>query len=215
MVRYRIAEQQAGFRQNVSKKKMKTQGKAAPSPVSQMGVTTGLPPVRSEQNARLCGRCFARNTSGETYCKVCGEPLPDQPANLEGAVTRRTTAPAVRATITIHVDFGEGAEYEIALDRDVSLVGRASAVDNVNPDIDLAPFDLGNYVSRRHAFIVRRHGSFLIEDLDSANGTALNGAHRLVPHTPTPLKNGDKIAFGNTKVTFTTESSRIPGRENA
>jgi pSer/pThr/pTyr-binding forkhead associated (FHA) protein len=171
-----------------------------------MPAASAFPPARSETNARLCGRCFARNLAGETYCKVCGEPLPEQSANLEAAVTRRTAAPAVRAVITIHVDYGDGAEYEIPIDRDVSLVGRESAADNVHPDIDLAPFDLGNYVSRRHAFIVRRHGSFLIEDLDSANGTGLNGSMRLVPHTPTTLKNGDKITFGNTKVTFTTEA---------
>lgn len=210
MVRYHMEEPQSGV-PSVSKK-MKTESKATPRPgTTAQPPAAGLPPARSELNARLCGRCFARNSSGETYCKVCGEPLPDQPANLEGAVTRRTSSPTVRATLTIHVEYGDGAEYEIPLDKDVALVGRASVSDNVNPDIDLAPFDLGNYVSRRHAFIVRRHGSFLIEDLDSANGTALNGAQRLVPHTPTALKNGDKITFGNTKVAFTTESVPLTG----
>jgi hypothetical protein len=168
-------------------------------------MTSSFTNARSEENARLCGRCFARNYSGETYCKVCGEPLPAEIANLDESATRRLEAPAVRGCLTVHLDDG-ASEIELPIDSDVVLVGRASATDGVYPDIDLAPFDAGNFISRRHAFIVRRHGSFVIEDLESTNGTALNGSQRLVAHSPTPLRHGDKIMFGETKVTFTTET---------
>lgn len=160
--------------------------------------------ARSEESARLCGRCFARNYSGETYCKVCGEPLPAEVANLDESATRRLEAPAVRGCLTVHID--GAADIELPIDSDVVLVGRASVTDGVYPDLDLAPFDAGNYVSRRHAFIVRRHGSFVIEDLESTNGTSLNGSQRLVSHAPTPLRHGDEIIFGETKATFTTET---------
>jgi len=160
---------------------------------------------RSEESARLCGRCFARNYAGETYCKVCGEALPAEVANLDESATRRIEAPAVRGCLTLFVEDG-GNEIDLPIDSDVVLVGRASVVDGVYPDIDLAPFDGGNYVSRRHAFIMRRHGSFIIEDLESTNGTSLNGSQRLVSHAPTPLRHGDKITFGETRVTFTAET---------
>src|ERR1700686_97595 len=76
MVRYHMEEPQSGV-PHVSKK-VKTESKATPRPPkTAQSPAAGLPPARSELNSRLCGRCFARNSSGETYCKVCGEPLPD------------------------------------------------------------------------------------------------------------------------------------------
>lgn len=167
--------------------------------------TSSFSATRSEDSARLCGRCFARNYSGETFCKVCGEALPAEVANLDESATRRLEAPAVRGCLTVHLDGGAN-EIELPIDADVVLVGRASVTDGVYPDVDLAPFDAGCYVSRRHAFIVRRHGSFVIEDLESTNGTSLNGSQRLVSHAPTPLRHGDKIMFGETRVTFTAET---------
>ena len=167
--------------------------------------TSSFSPARSDETARLCGRCFARNYSGETYCKMCGEPLPAEVEQLDESATRRLEAPAVRGTLTVYLE-NDGSEIDVPIDADVVLIGRSSAVDGVYPEVDLGPFDHGNYVSRRHAFIVRRHGSFIIEDLESTNGTSLNGAQRLVPHAPTPLRHGDKIMFGQTRVTFSVEA---------
>ena len=185
-------------------KRMITDG-AGPSPGHKTPSPSSFSPARSDETARLCGRCFARNYSGETYCKMCGEPLPAEVEQLDDSATKRLEAPAVRGTLTVHLD-ENGSEIEVPIDADVVLVGRSSAVDGVYPEVDLAPFDEGNHVSRRHAFIVRRHGSFIIEDLESTNGTSLNGAQRLVPHAPTPLRHGDKIMFGKTKVTFAVEA---------
>ena len=179
-------------------------GLTSPSP-HKSPLASSFTTARSEESARLCGRCFARNYSGETYCKMCGEALPAEVASLDEAATRRLEPPAVRGCITVHIE-QDGTEIDLPIDSDVVLVGRSSAADGVFPDVDLAPYDSGNFVSRRHAFIVRRHGSFIIEDLESTNGTSLNGSQRLVPHAPTPLRHGDKIMFGQTKVTFTSES---------
>jgi len=202
MIRYGMGDALSGSRP-VSKH-MITDG-AGPSPGhAHKPPGASFSPARSDETARLCGRCFARNYAGETYCKMCGEPLPAEVEQLDDSATKRLEAPAVRGTLTVHLDEA-GNEIEVPIDADVVLVGRSSAVDGVYPEVDLAPFDQGNYVSRRHAFIVRRHGSFIIEDLESTNGTSLNGAQRLVPHAPTPLRHGDKIMFGQTKVTFAVE----------
>jgi sigma-B regulation protein RsbU (phosphoserine phosphatase) len=73
-----------------------------------------------------------------------------------------------------------------ALDRDATLLGRQH-----DSHICLS----GRAVSRHHARIARNDGAFLIEDLDSSNGTYLNG-QRLPPHVPTPLTERDSLQIG-------------------
>ena len=53
-------------------------------------------------------------------------------------------------------------------------------------------------VSRKHAMIVAGAGGFLLQDLGSQNGTYVNG-QRIKEH---PLKNGDQIVIGDTKLIF-------------
>jgi hypothetical protein len=53
-------------------------------------------------------------------------------------------------------------------------------------------------VSRKHALIVAGIGAFSIKDLESQNGTYVNG-QRI---TEQSLKDGDQIVIGDTKITF-------------
>jgi serine phosphatase RsbU (regulator of sigma subunit) len=50
-------------------------------------------------------------------------------------------------------------------------------------------------VSRQHAHILQREDAYFVEDLDSANGTFLNG-QRLPPHTSVPLTERDTLQIG-------------------
>jgi serine phosphatase RsbU (regulator of sigma subunit)/pSer/pThr/pTyr-binding forkhead associated (FHA) protein len=50
-------------------------------------------------------------------------------------------------------------------------------------------------VSRQHAQILRENDGYFIEDLDSSNGTYLNG-RRLVPRTRMPLTETDRLELG-------------------
>jgi hypothetical protein len=62
--------------------------------------------------------------------------------------------------------------------------------------VDLGPlngFELG--VSRRHVLISRKETGYVVTDLESTNGTWLNG-QRLVPNHPYELKNGSLIRLG-------------------
>ncbi len=54
-------------------------------------------------------------------------------------------------------------------------------------------------VSRRHAELTPDHGAWFLRDLDSANGTYING-HRITERTR--LKPGDQIRCGSTLFTF-------------
>ncbi|MCM1467596.1 MAG: FHA domain-containing protein [Alistipes sp.] len=53
-------------------------------------------------------------------------------------------------------------------------------------------------VSRKHAVITMECGGYYIEDLDSTNGTFINGS-RIAPYEPVLVKEGDQISFANEK----------------
>jgi hypothetical protein len=164
---------------------------------------TVYPATRKEHPARVCARCFAKNTSGETFCKVCGDELPDAVIDLDRCETRRYgIAAAVEASLVVHSDGDTDQSVNVPLNKDIVLIGRASAADNVFPDVDLSQFDQNNYVSRRHAFILRRQGALVLEDLESINGTFVNIVQQIAPHVLVPLRDGDEITFGRTRCTI-------------
>jgi len=57
------------------------------------------------------------------------------------------------------------------------------------------------YLSRKHAEIVADHGSWILKDCGSANGTYLNGNRVERDH---PLRTGDRIRLGDTEIVFET-----------
>ncbi|MBI3412025.1 MAG: SpoIIE family protein phosphatase [Planctomycetes bacterium] len=54
----------------------------------------------------------------------------------------------------------------------------------------------GKAISRQHAQILLRDSQFLLEDLDSSNGTFLNGI-RLKPRAPVPISDHDSLQIGS------------------
>jgi hypothetical protein len=56
-------------------------------------------------------------------------------------------------------------------------------------------------VSRRHARLRAKSGKLLVEDLDSANGTLVNG-ERIAPNRPISVERGATIEFGAVKLTI-------------
>ncbi|MCS6940890.1 MAG: zinc ribbon domain-containing protein [Roseiflexus sp.] len=83
-----------------------------------------------------------------------------------------------------------------------ALVGRSDPVSKFYPDIDLGPYGaLDQGVGRRHARIFVQGGQVLIEDLDSVNGTLVNG-QRVLPHQSRALSDGDQITLGRMLLRF-------------
>lgn len=74
-------------------------------------------------------------------------------------------------------------------------------------DIPLA-FD--GFVSGRHAKIVASEEGISIEDLDSTNGTELNG-QRLTAGVKEPLSDGDEVRVGKTVLKFVAQSAEGEG----
>jgi len=83
--------------------------------------------------------------------------------------------------------------------RDVAgeaMIGRRDSDRRFSPDIDLWPDDT---VSRRHALIMLRHGRFYLRDMDSTNGTSINGSD-IPAGVPVELRAGDSIRLGESAV---------------
>jgi pSer/pThr/pTyr-binding forkhead associated (FHA) protein len=81
--------------------------------------------------------------------------------------------------------------------RENYTLGRLVPTQAVIPDVDLGPFRAHEHgVSRMHAEIrLDRNGVYII-DLESANGTHVNG-QRLEPQVITPIRHGDVIQLGS------------------
>jgi pSer/pThr/pTyr-binding forkhead associated (FHA) protein len=86
----------------------------------------------------------------------------------------------------------------IALEvQNITIVGRADPDCATQPDLDLTPQGgdkLG--VSRQHAILMSNADGLWLIDLDSTNGTWVNGLY-LQPGLKYRLRNGDRIEFGS------------------
>ncbi len=111
------------------------------------------------------------------------------------------TAAAKRADFLVGMQLKltskEGNDPIIKIVDDELVVGRADNVTDYVPDIDLTPhgaYRLG--LSRRHAIILREGDRVLVKDLNSRNGTFVNGA--IIPGGSTQIiRDGDDVRFGN------------------
>lgn len=80
------------------------------------------------------------------------------------------------------------------------MVGREDSRKGQIPEIDFDPFDGAiNGVSRQHALITYQDGALYIEDLESTNGTRING-FQLIPGRSYRLRDGDELEFGRLRV---------------
>src|SRR5579864_5027415 len=109
---------------------------------------------------------------------------------------------------TLQIMNGPHAGRVFPLDKDSVVIGRSQEADIV---LD------ANEISRRHALIMRREDSFFIEDLNTRNGTSVNG-RRLVQ--PAPLADGDSVQIASFRLVFrgelassSSEVSRVPSED--
>ncbi|MGZ3241026.1 MAG: FHA domain-containing protein [Burkholderiaceae bacterium] len=110
---------------------------------------------------------------------------PDVASVAERAMNRAVTnlEPTILLKAISHPELGD-----IRIDEVLFAVGREEApFDSYAPDI-IAD------ISRRHARIFCEYGSVYLADLESKNGTTINGIN--VQHKISRLQNGDEICFG-------------------
>jgi pSer/pThr/pTyr-binding forkhead associated (FHA) protein len=154
---------------------------------------------------KTCPTCHKENTPEAAVCAFCGapmmglvpslttEPVPDIPLKIkppEHIIELTKLYSDIIALVVL------GQEQPIILKGgEKTILGRYSPGETT-PSVDLTPYSanlLG--VSRKHATINRTEKDYLLEDLDSTNGTWLN-ENKLLPNTPTPVQSGDLIRLG-------------------
>ncbi len=80
------------------------------------------------------------------------------------------------------------------------LVGRADPASGRHPDLDLTPYQATRHgVSRRQAMLIPDHDHLYIADMESTNGTWVNGV-RVIPGRRYALLPGDLIEFGTLRL---------------
>lgn len=88
-----------------------------------------------------------------------------------------------------------GELYHYPLDKPIVTIGRSKRNDLILAD---------QWLSRHHAEVRNENGAFFIHDLDSRNGTLVNGVRI---STKVPLQNDDVITLGDQTLTFHNDES--------
>jgi hypothetical protein len=160
----------------------------------------------------MCPYCHASHVPNTVFCDECGECLLednvhetdlDLQQNLNGVLSRPTPTPIYPANaqpLAIRLKIGTNQrEIEMPLDR-VIHIGRISPGSNTFPEIDLSK-EVGSdrTVSRRHARILKQGNKVVIEDMNSVNGTFVNGK-KLDPYLPESLRDGDLLRLGRVPI---------------
>jgi serine/threonine protein kinase len=113
------------------------------------------------------------------------QQTPPKVMSSESAPARPRPAPArPAAALKLVATEGPAAGSELIL-REETILARATSFDGA--------LEADGELSRRHARVYRESGSWMLEDLGSANGTFLNG---LRVCSPEPLRSGDEISIG-------------------
>lgn len=79
---------------------------------------------------------------------------------------------------------------------DIRIDDNLFAIGRTEPPFESYPSEIVADLSRRHARIFYEHGAVYIADLDSKNGTTVNGVN--VQQKITRLQNGDEVCFART-----------------
>jgi len=168
----------------------------------------------------VCPTCGQKNREGALFCDTCGtyfhvgnplttEPLSTQPASKPGPSHFAPAGPdSVGSTTTlVLVDSEDGRRFVFDRGVETELLGRNDRKARLTVDIDLTGQDGHTRgVSRRHARLHYTNGNYLIEDLESLNGTYLND-RKLRPYLPEVLHEGDHLRLGDLTLSVSLEQA--------
>jgi len=148
---------------------------------------------------RNCPKCGFVNHDEANFCQQCGSRLVQKDLSettityapgLDEEGGESTPAEAVHASPILVIRSGGGREGEKAvLDTELLTIGR-------DPENHLFLDDVT--VSRHHARVIRDALGYVIEDLNSLNGTYVN-RKRVERHH---LSDGDELQIGKFKLGF-------------
>jgi hypothetical protein len=164
-----------------------------PSSVSDAGPETGTPGAHVTSLGGLLPSDPSPAGALETMMAVAVGANADTEQKEE-------TAKNVHAKLIIERGSAVGTEFSLSTNE--AYIGRWDADNGIFPDVDLDAHDPEAKVSRRHARVTFKDGTYSVEDLGSTNGTFINRGRRLLPGNPNILKDGDEIIVGKTFLRF-------------
>lgn len=170
-----------------------------------------LPPVLADLPAQPARRSLAGWLRG-AWSRVTGADQADHRAVATGQGRRagtRTGAPSRgpgRAPTTSMRSAGSDRQQPVPLQfprgsGDQFSIGRDASCDLAIPDMT---------VSRRHAQLERTRDGWLITDLESTNGTRVNGWR---VRGKVPVRAGDVVSFGTLETVFWRGDNPVPVQE--
>ncbi len=181
-------------------------------PVSRPLNEPPIPPA--QQNELLCPTCGKSNRFGDAYCFSCGTLL-----NVTGVQTRNLDPETGDLAQVGQMHFSESSAlllnvrgynqplYVPIQDRHEIVLGRISLQTATRPDVDLTPYNAGDYgVSRAHARLRYQDNTVTLTDLGSVNHTFING-QRLHANEVRVLRDGDEMRLGRLSITITFQHS--------
>lgn len=151
---------------------------------------------------QICPHCGYDNFEGVIYCERCGVALVAVPLStrqLEGNEERGGTDRLGSEGVLI-LQVGDDETPILVQIRKEVILGRLSQVDETKTYINLVPYGADEAgVSRQHARLLRDDAAVYLMDLDSTNGTRLNG-EQLPPAVEKRLRDGDEITLGRLRL---------------
>ena len=129
---------------------------------------------------------------------LSGEMISELEAQDTAEIHQVASPPPQKTTdepVVLVVRDGEAAGQGFLLDRPVIMLGRGSECDVVINDVS---------ISRRHAQILRQANGYFVQDLESRNGTMVNGEPL---HEPRLLHLGDIVCVGSIRLEYMVEQS--------
>jgi pSer/pThr/pTyr-binding forkhead associated (FHA) protein len=112
--------------------------------------------------------------------------------------SRTENAPPATPRLILNIEGGDRKTIAYPL-RETIVIGRGGEGQQPHIDLDMVGAkDLG--VSRHHAQFTVKDETLYIEDLESTNGTRING-YELQPHKPYRITQSDEIELGDLRLT--------------
>ena len=157
-----------------------------------------------------CPACGYRNHEGALFCDACGAyfhtggPLATNALDAgkesqPGPSGFPQPVPAASGANTVLIlASGDGrVRFVVDARRKTALLGRSDRKSRLVVDVDLTGENGQAFgISRRQARAHFSNGSYMLEDLESLNGTYING-RKLRPYLPEVVHDGDEIRLGS------------------
>lgn len=158
------------------------------------------------QDALTCLQCRKPYRYGELVCANCGalffsaSETRRLDTDIEPMLVNWSRGDAIlteQRPVLFEID-----DQDIVLPIAPSLIiGRVgSTAGDIQPDVDLSPFDAKTKgVSRLHLRMVRKSSLIYVADMGSSNGSHLNG-RRMYANAEQIIRSGDELLLGSLKI---------------